>query len=129
MSLKNELQKRSNSALAIASKNVTDADAIEFIKYYRKGLPVDSLTSIWIDKDFIDFIATNSIKGQISGVRVYFSKYKDKVGSVGSQNGPKPDELSIILAATTATRGDNIDIPGGYFDYGDPCPPTCNGGI
>jgi hypothetical protein len=114
-----------------AHYQIPQSDAVTFINYYREGMAAGSVKSIWINQDILAFIVSESQQMPISGIRVYFGKYKEGVGLVQSTDAAKPyykDTTTVILAVTETTSGGNSDITDGYFDYGKPCPPYCNDG-
>ncbi len=99
-------------------------DAKQFIDFYRKGLPVNAVKSIWIEKEIIDYIR-NHPDPAISGVRVYLGKYDGLTGRSGSEPNNFPKGKKTAILAVTRDNGGAIheNIPDAFFDYGHPCPP------
>ena len=75
------------------------------------------LQSVLLDQDIIDFIALNAVPMAINGLRVYLAQ---------EPTGQK----TVVVVPTTLIGGLSVDIPTGYFNHGNPCPPGCGtGGI
>jgi len=104
-----------------------------FINAYEKDNP-DAIQSLWLDSDII--IAIQNLLNQVpavpvSGIRVYYAKYV--AGADGSTGLPcgcgpgKPGERTVVLAPTKDDAAGNHNDIGIYFNYGNPCPPSCSG--
>lgn len=106
---------------------ITDEEAIAFIKYHQESNP-GKLKSIWMDDSIIQVLGNGS-NSKYSGLRLYYAKYKSRVGRVGKPGGPKADDPTIVVAITEQIGSEHKDIKNNYFDYSKPHPPYGNGGI
>jgi hypothetical protein len=125
-----------NVKTAFGKAAIPDHDAEEFIEYYQtSGVVHPYSKSLWLDDQVFKDIYGSSI-ANVDGIRLYYAKYKKGVGQVDKPGGPAHDHYTVILALTQDGGTDpstgiklHHDIPGYYYDYGQPCKPTCNGGL
>lgn len=114
---------------------IPDENARTFINHYRSTLPDYEIKSLWMDRDIIENIQRLDInpdndRGRLSGLRLYFARYKENVPPTGNELYPR-NRLTVIAVPTVNAGNDlEVDIPGFYMDAALPCPPTkCNGSI
>jgi hypothetical protein len=110
---------------------IPDGCATVFIANYQNGSDPSDLQSVWIDGDIINAIQQLVIASPpvpVSGIRVYLAQYGDGTDGCDIQ-GHTPGGITVILTLTQENGGVHQDMPGFYFDYGNPCPPNCTGAI
>ena len=125
-----------NASKELKAAIIPPNEAIKFIEHYRDLGPVDKLLSMWLNREIIDRIIEHDNGGDktLTGLRLYFARYKDGVGRTGEEDFPV-NRLTIILTPTI--RGTDTDPNSGmsiqndvlFADYSNPCKPKCNGGI
>lgn len=101
----------------MSSTQITAAKAKEYINNYRVGLPVGSLKSAWLNRDFIDAIIALSSTEDLDGVRIYLGKHTEDDLEERFANG----DITVILVPTV--DGNDLDA---YYDYSKICPPHCD---
>lgn len=102
----------------MSTTQIPVAKAKEYINNYRQTLPVGSLRSAWLNRDFIDAVIALSATQALDGVRMYLGKY--------TENGPQAvaGDVTVILVPTV--NGEDLDA---YYDYSRICPPHCDGDV
>lgn len=100
--------------------------ALEHIRYYRQGLDPSSIKSAWIDREFIEYVISNDPDKNITGLRVYLAKYKEGFEPVIDHPALKDLHTVIVVPTVSGVTGGHPDIQDAYFNYGRPCPPTCD---
>ena len=134
MNFQNFLEEKASKELRAAI--IPPNEAIKFIEHYRDLGTIDKLLSMWLNREIIDRIIEYDNGGDktLTGLRLYFARYKEGVGRTGEKDFPV-NRLTLIAAPTVAGTGEDpvshepIQNDVLYLDYGKPCPPICNGGI
>lgn len=119
-----DFNKRIDATLEFLKSKMPRSEAVEHINHYRNNHP-GAIKSVWLNREIIDFIVRNA-SSNMSGIRVYMAKYKHGVPPVVGNPGIENKE-TVILAPTLAGTTGDLDFPDSYFNFGRPCPPTCDG--
>lgn len=122
-----DFERHIDTTTALLRSRMTKEIALEHINHHRRNLPPGAAKSIWLDREIIDFIAKNAQQYNLTGVRVYFAKYKIGVDPVPTQPHLR-DKQTAIVAPTVQGFTNETQIDIAYFNYGRPCPPSCNEG-
>lgn len=120
-----EFERRLDARTALLRSRLRKEDALKHINHHRHGTP-GTMKSIWLDRELIDFISQAANTSNISGIRIYFAKYKGGVHPV-PENPNIENKPTVIVAPTTVGFAAESDVDLAYFNYGRPCPPSCNG--
>lgn len=108
---------------------ISDDDARTHINHFRSTLPDGETRSIWFDREFIEDLIRKDGVNRLSGVRVYFARYKEGTEPTGIEDCPR-NKLTVILVPTRHVDDNNEqDVAGAYTNTGLPCPMKCNGGM